>query len=270
MKLPDKVAIVTGGGSGMGEAISKLFADEGATVVVADRDAPAADRVVEEIRSAGHEATAAHVDVTDESQVCEMVRRTVAGNGGLDILVNCVGIAQFKPTLEVTLEDWRQQIDVNLTGVFLCCREAGKVMIPRRSGKIVNFGSTGGIMGVPAMAHYTAAKHGIVGLTRALAVEWGRHNIHVNCICPGATATQMLLSITTEEYRAKRSLRIPLQRLGKPEEQASTALFLASADSDYINGAAICTDGGVSAMSPGTPTEIISGGAQPGDPTEEA
>ena len=259
MKLNDKIAIVTGAGSGMGEATGRLFASEGATVVIADKDEAKANEVADSIRSAGGKASALAVNVTNEEQVCRIVSRVVKEYGTLDILINCVGIAQFKPTLEITLQEWQLQIDVNLTGVFLCCREAGKIMIPKGYGKIVTFGSTGGITGVPAMAHYTAAKHGIVGLTRALAVEWGRHNIHVNCICPGATMTSMLMSSTTEEYRAKRSLRIPLQRLGKPEEQASTALFLASADSDYINGAVICTDGGVSALSPGTPTNVISG-----------
>lgn len=258
MKLQNKVAIISGGASGMGACIAQLFAHEGAKVIIGDIDDEKASDVALKVEKAGGRALARELDVIDENQVLGLVDDVLQDFHRVDILVNCVGIAEFAPTAEVSLQQWRRVIDVNLTGVFLCCREVGKAMINQRSGKIVNFASTAGISGVPYMAHYTASKHGVAGLTRALAVEWGKYNIHVNCICPGATATPMLLESTTEEYRADRSKRVPLQRLGKPEEQARAALFLASSESDYVNGSLLCVDGGVSALSPATSTEALS------------
>ena len=250
---------MTGGAGGMGACISRRFAQEGAAVVVVDIDGRAADDVASQIVQAGGRSLAVELDVADEQQVLKLVELTSREFHRVDILVNCVGTAEFGPAEEITLTQWRQMLDANLTGVFLCCREVGKAFIAQRSGKIVNFASTGGLSGVPYMAHYTAAKHGIVGLTRALAVEWGKHQVHVNCICPGATATPMLLENTTEEYREDRSRRVPLQRLAAPEEQARVALFLASSESDYVNGAIICVDGGMYAMSPATSTEALAG-----------
>ena len=227
--------------------------------MVADVNGRAADEVALQVAQAGGRSLAVEVDAADEEQVKEMVEVASREFQRIDILVNCVGMAEFAPAEEITSEQWQRLLDANLTGVFLCCREVGKALIAQRSGKIVNFASTGGLSGVPYMAHYIAAKHGVVGLTRALAVEWGKYEIHVNCICPGATATPMLLENTTEEYRADRSRRVPLQRLAKPEEQARMALFLASSESDYVNGAAICVDGGIFAMSPATSVEALAG-----------
>jgi NAD(P)-dependent dehydrogenase (short-subunit alcohol dehydrogenase family) len=259
MRIKDQVAVITGGASGMGEAISYLFGREGGQIIVCDINDDNARRVARKITDEGGRAANLHLDVTHEDEVRKVFAQVAVEYGRIDILVNCVGLAHFGPTVELTLEQWVKIINVNLTGPFLCCREAGKVMIEQRSGKIVNFGSTGGLSGVPYMAHYTAAKHGVVGLTKALAVEWGKYNVHVNCICPGATQTAMLMSTTDEAYRKERSRRVPLQRLGLPEEQASVALFLSSSESDYINGAYICVDGGAYAMSPVTSTEIIEG-----------
>ncbi len=241
----------------MGASIAQLFAQEGAKVIIGDINDAKADDVVSKVEKAGGHGLALELNVVDEDQVLRLVDVVLQEFHRIDILVNCVGIAEFAPTAELSLQQWRRVLDVNLTGVFLCCREVGKVMIDQRSGKIVNFASTAGISGVPYMAHYTASKHGVAGLTRALAVEWGKYNIHVNCICPGATATPMLLESTTEGYRADRAKRVPLQRLGKPEEQARAALFLASSESDYVNGSLLCVDGGVYAMSPATSAEAL-------------
>jgi NAD(P)-dependent dehydrogenase (short-subunit alcohol dehydrogenase family) len=257
MKLQNKIAIISGGASGMGASIAQFFAQEGAKVIIGDIDDEKANDVALKIEKSGGHGLAVELDVVDENQVLRLVDFVLQKFHRIDILVNCVGIAEFAPTTEVSLQQWRRVLDVNLTGVFLCCREVGKVMINQRSGKIVNFASTAGLSGVPYMAHYTASKHGVAGLTRALAVEWGKYNIHVNCICPGATATPMLLESTTEEYRADRAKRVPLQRLGKPEEQARAALFLASSESDYVNGSLLCVDGGVYALSPATSTEAL-------------
>ena len=254
MRLDDKVAIVTGGASGMGEAIASLFAKEGATVVIADIQYEKAPAVVSRIQHSGRNARAFLVDVIDEQQVQSLVGAILEEFERIDILVNCAGIMDSSPCQEMTLEQWRRVIDVDLTGIFLCCREVGTAMIAQRAGKIINFGSTVALSGAPNLVHYTAAKHGVLGLTRALAVEWGKHNITVNCICPGGTLTPMTQAFgPSPDYWDERIRRIPLGRIGQPEDQARVALFLASSDSDYVSGSTICVDGGVIAMAPGTP-----------------
>src|SRR6266849_138143 len=256
MRLKDRVAIVTGSGSGMGEAVARLFSDEGARVLVADLNGRAANSVASQIGANAHPV---QVDITNESQVVAMVGEAVGAFGRVDILVNCAGMADFRKTEDTTLEMWQKVVDVNLTGTFLCCREAGRRMIEGGGGAIVNIASTSGISGTPYMAAYSAAKHGVVGLTRELATEWGKHNIRVNCICPGATETSMLLGTTTETYRAQRRKRVPLGKLGQPSEQAQAMLFLASPESSYVNGAVLCVDGGVYAMSPATSEAALAG-----------
>lgn len=260
MRLQGKIAIVTGGASGMGESTSELFAQEGAAIVIADIDGQRARDLASRIGEAGGHAVAVEMDLADEPQVLSMVAETMGRFHRVDILVNCVGIAgAYMATEQVSLNMWRRVIDVDLTGVFLCCREVGKIMIAQRSGKIVNFASTIGLSGGPYIVPATAAKHGVVGLTRGLAVEWGKYNIHVNCICPGATLTPQIVRLTSEEYRAERARRVPLGRLGKPEEQARVALFLASSESDYVSGAIVCVDGGMYALSPATSTDALEG-----------
>lgn len=258
MRLRDKVAIVTGGATGMGEAIASLFAKEGAAVAIGDINIEGATNVASHLGQSGHNAQAFSVNVADEQQVSSLVTSVLKAFGKIDILVNCVGVTEFIACEDMSLDLWKLFIDVNLTGVFLCCREVGKTMISQRSGKIVNIASTVGLTGAPCLAHYTAAKHGVVGLTKALAVEWGKYNINVNCICPGATLTPMLKSLGPK-YREERTKRIPLGRLGKPIDQANTALFLACSDSDYLTGSIICVDGGVFAMAPGTSEDALQG-----------
>lgn len=256
MKLENRVAIVTGAGSGMGEAVAHLFAREGARVFVADLNLQAAESVA---KSIGGRAEPKQVDVTNEKGVVAMVQDVARDANRIDILVNCAGLADFRKTETTSLEQWQRVVDVNLTGAFLCCREVGLRMISTGGGTVVNIASTSGLSASPYMAAYSAAKHGVVGLTKALAIEWGKHNIRVNCICPGATETAMLLGTTTETYRAERRKRIPLGRLGRPSEQASTILFLASEDSAYVTGAALTVDGGIFAMSPATSESALAG-----------
>jgi len=251
MRLRDKVAIVTGGASGMGEAVASLFAKEGATVAIGDIDFEKATAVVSHIHHSGHNARVFRVDVTNEQEVQSFVAAVLEAFGRIDILVNCVGASPYRALEETSLEQWRRDIDINLTGVFICCKEVAKTMISQRRGKIVNIASIAGLSGVPYMVPYTAAKHGVVGFTRALAAEWGKYNINVNCICPGATLTPLLLS-QGPKFQADRMRRVPLGRLGKPMDQANAVLFLACSDSDYITGSAISVDGGVFAMAPGT------------------
>jgi 3-oxoacyl-[acyl-carrier protein] reductase len=259
IRLNGRVAVVTGGGSGMGEAISLLFAHEGASVIVADASPSSSSRVVNRILAEGGKAIAVTVDVADELQVMRMVETALSTFAVIDILINCAAIGEFVCSEEITSEKWRRMIDIDLSGVFYCCREVGKAMIKKKYGKIVNFGSTAGLTGVPYMAHYTAAKHGVVGLTKALAAEWGKYNINVNCICPGATLTPMLMTATTPEYRAERAERIPLNRLATPEEQADVALFLASSASGYVTGNVISTDGGIFALSASATNSALKG-----------
>ena len=259
MTLADKVVVVTGGASGMGETICPLLAEAGATVIIADRNNVAAQAVAARILEAGGKVDARELDVSQSGQVAEFFSRVVEKWGTIDALVNCAAVTEFLPVEEITESQWRRMIDVDLGGTFYCCREAGKEMIRRKRGKIVNFSSTAGLAGVPYMAHYTAAKHGVVGLTKALAAEWGKYNINVNCICPGATETSMLLESTTEQYRAERAGRTPLNRLAKPLDQAKVVLFLVSEASDYLTGNAICTDGGIYAMAASTSASALHG-----------
>jgi NAD(P)-dependent dehydrogenase (short-subunit alcohol dehydrogenase family) len=257
MRLTNKAVIVAGGASGMGAEISRMFAAEGAQVVVADINLKGAQDVVAEIRADGGWAKAIPVDVVDKEQVKSLVQTVVDDLGRIDVLVNAVGVAEFIAAEDVGPQQLRHVIDVNLTGVFFLCQQVGCVMMGQGYGKIVNFGSTAGVAGAPYFAHYTAAKHGVVGLTKALAVEWGKFNINVNCICPGATETPMFLAATTPEIRKERAKRIPLQRFGKTVEQARVALFLSTEDSDYVTGAVVCVDGGAAAMSPATGTDVL-------------
>ena len=259
MKLKGKVAVIAGGGSGMGETTAHLFAREGASVIIADRDEKGGQKVAAAILEALPGATVRFqkVDVTVEESVEQLASFVEENFSAADILVNTFGIAEFTPMLDLTLDQWRRTCEVNLTGAFLICRALGRQMVRRRKGKIVNFGSTASLSAVPGMAHYTAAKHGVLGLTRTLAVEWGKYNVHVNCICPGATTTPLMVGATTPEWREQRVKRIPLGRLGTPENQARVALFLASEDSDYLTGAALPTDGGVIATAPATSDDAL-------------
>ena len=259
-KATTKTVLVTGGGSGMGAAVAKLFADQGAHVFVGDVNIAGADATAQVIREHNGSATAVQLDVASEEQVQNAFNIVEQSGGGLDALVNCAGLSVDGASETYSLRGWQQCLDVNLTGTFLCCRAAGQLMIPRRTGAIVNFGSTAGVSGVPRMAAYTAAKHGVVGLTKALAVEWGKFGVRVNCVCPGATQTAMLAGLS-ETFRKERIRRIPLNRFGQAVEQAAVAVFLASEDAAYVNGAIVCVDGGVAAMAPGTSESILAGGA---------
>ena len=235
----------------MGAAASLLAAADGERVAVVDADPSRADDVTARIAAAGGTAQAFRCDVTDEVAVDQLVEAVERGIGPVDALLNFAGVSDFGPAATTEMATWDRQIRVNLTGTFLTCRGFGRPMIARGAGAIVNVASTAGLFGVPSMAAYSAAKHGVVGLTRALAVEWAHHGVRVNCICPGATLTPMLQG-TSDEFRAARTRRIPLGRFGDPDEQARVALFLASPAADYVTGAILTVDGGIAAMAPGT------------------
>jgi 3-oxoacyl-[acyl-carrier protein] reductase len=242
MRLKDKVAIVTGAGSGIGAATAKRFAGEGAAVVVADVMDEQAAGVVGEIEAAGGKAIACHCNVADKGEVDAMVGAAIEAFGTVHILVNNAGITRDGFAVKLTEDKWDAVIDVNLKGSFLCAQAVMPIMNEQGWGRIISTSSVGadGNMG---QANYAASKAGIVGMTRTLALEGARNNVLVNCVSPGATETQMFAGVPEKVVQFMLS-RIPLKRLANPDEIASVHTFLASDDASYITGQNIAVDGG--------------------------
>ena len=245
MKLAGKVSLVTGGGKGIGEAICRAYGAEGATVIVADLDLDGARRVAGDIRDGGGAAAAVEVDVADSASVAAMVDEVVREHRRIDVLVNNAGVRTIKGFLEHTEEDWNRMISVNLTGPFLCSRAVLPSMLDTGKGKIINLASIASFMGRPDRAGYVAAKTGLLGLTRAMAVDMAYRNIHVNAIAPGLIASPFNASFAEDSETGpawgKETL---VGRWGQPRDVAGAAVFLASDDSDFVNGAEIKVDGG--------------------------
>jgi NAD(P)-dependent dehydrogenase (short-subunit alcohol dehydrogenase family) len=250
-RLAGKVALITGAGSGIGRVAAELFAAEGADVVVADVVADAARDTVTAITSAGGRATAVTVDVADEGQVAEMVATAVDTFGALHVLFNNAGIfpADDGGVLETPPSTWDRVMQVNLKGVWLGCRAAVPAMVDSGGGSIVNVASFVALMGAAtAQVAYTASKGGVLAFTRELAVEYARSGIRANSICPGPIDTPLLAELLADPVRRQRRLvHIPMGRLGRPEEIARAALFLASDDSSFMTGSALVVDGGITA-----------------------
>jgi len=252
VKLKDKVAWITGGGRGIGRATALRFAAEGASVVVADVDMEPANAVAEEIVAAGGRAIGVAGSVTDRDGVQSMVRAALDEFGRLDILVNNAGVNKDGLVVRIKDDDvrlmgdeqWNLVVDVNLKGTFLCAQAAAVPMMRQKSGRIVNTSSIGALGNV-GQANYAAAKSGIIGLTKTLALEWARYNIAVNCVAPGATETRMTAGIP-EKIMEGLLKKIPLRRLAAPDEIAAAHLFLASDDAAYITGQVLFVDGGIS------------------------
>mgnify|MGYP001594842469 CR=1 FL=1 len=248
-ELKDKVAIVTGARRGMGKAHALTLAKAGAKVVVADISKEDCEKVVKEVEKEGGEALAVKCDVTKKEEIEQMVQAAVKKWGKVDILVNNAGIAEFASFLEMTEEQWDRTLDINLKGYFLCAQATAKEMVKQKSGGvIVNIASVAmgqqGI-GFPSVAHYCASKGGIVGLTEALAVELAPYNIRVNAIAPGMIETPMMDTVKSDPKILEGLLtRVPMRRVGKPEEVSNLVLFLASDDSSYMTGSTIIIDGG--------------------------
>ena len=191
--LDGKVALITGGSSGIGKSIALTYAEAGANVVIASRKQENLDKVAEEIRTLGRESLAIATDVKIPEQVDNMVKQTVKNFGRLDIMINNAGRGIPTEPLKISLKEWNHVLTLNLTGVFLGCIAAGKVMIEQKQGKIINIASTAGVVGSPGMMHYSVAKAGVIMLTKNLATSWAEHNINVNCIAPGFTLTERVI-----------------------------------------------------------------------------
>lgn len=249
MRLDSKIAIITGGGSGIGRAAAELFAREGAKVVVADYNAEAGQNTLQAIKDSGGEAVFVQVDVSDPDQVRNMVQMALDTYGGIDILFNNAGILLFGSVLDTDLKDWNRLISINLTGVFLCSQAVIPHMIERGGGSIINTSSSTGAHDVAAnIAAYVTSKGGVTLLTRAMAVDHAKDHVRVNAIAPGPTDTPMLRDNMSAQALADFAATFPMKRLGRPEEMAYAALFLASDEASFVTGAVLAVDGGQTAQ----------------------
>jgi meso-butanediol dehydrogenase / (S,S)-butanediol dehydrogenase / diacetyl reductase len=244
-KLDGKIALITGAGSGIGRATAELFAAEGAAVVVVDIRQARVEETVEALRAGGHAAVGFRADVSREDEVAAMVAAATDAFGGLDVLFNNAGTAKPGTALELSLEDWRRVLDVNLTSVFLGVKHAVPAIAARGGGSVINTASISGLRGDEANFAYNAAKAGVVNVTRALAIDFAPLGVRVNCICPGGIDTPPMAWVFPDAAsRARAEQAHVLGRLGRPAEIAAAALFLACADSSFVTGHALVVDGG--------------------------
>jgi NAD(P)-dependent dehydrogenase (short-subunit alcohol dehydrogenase family) len=249
MQLEGKVAIVTGGASGIGRATALLFAREGASVAVVDVHRAGAGAVSQQIGDAGGRAIAIGCDVSQAAECWRAVEQTTNALGGLDILFNNVGIIRRTTVLDITEEEWDQVMAINVRSIFLMSKYAIPFMIRRGGGAIVNTGSGWGLTGGSNAVSYCASKGAVVNMTRAMAIDHGAQNIRVNCICPGDTDTDMLRSEArqlgvAEETFLRDAADRPLQRVGTPQEIAQAVLYLASDAASFVTGSVLVVDGG--------------------------
>ena len=244
MSLEGRVAVVTGAGKGLGEAIAKRLFDEGANVVLWDLDTEAIKKVSQTLDAAGKRAAAITADVTDESSLQKALAETVAKFGKIDILVNDAGISIHKPLEETTMEIWQKVINVNLTGVFLCCKTVAPVMKQQKYGKIINIASLGGRTARKVGINYAASKAGVIGITMCLAKELGPFGIYVNDICPGPILTEQTKQYPPEVFASWNEGRL-IAKDGLPEDVGDAVIFLASSKSDWITGVSLDVNGGI-------------------------
>ena len=244
-ELTDQNAIVTGAGGGIGRELSLALAEMGADVALVDTNRNNMEKVAEELRGYGRNVIICETDVTKAPEVEEMVSKVLKELGGIDILVNCAGIARSTPAEEMSEEDWDRVIDVNLKAIFLCCKAVAPHMIARRKGKIINIASMSAhIVNRPQpQVAYNASKAGVIMLTKSLAAEWAKYNINVNSLSPG----YMLTPLTKKrgpEYHEKWKSLTPMERLGDPSELKGAVVYLASRASTFMTGNELIIDGG--------------------------
>jgi len=236
MRLKDKVTLITGAGAGIGRAIALEFAREGAKLLLAELNEETGRAVTDEVAAAGGEARFQHCDTSKEAEVQAAVQAAIDGFGRLDIMVNNAGVSQ---------RDWDTTIAVNLSGVYYGCQHAAEAMAARGGGVIVNLASILGLVGIGAEDPYVAAKHGVVGLTKNFAIRYGPQGVRVNCISPGWIETAMTAVIRqSAPLRQQIEQQTPIGRMGRPDEVAKCALFLASDESSFVTGTALVVDGG--------------------------
>jgi 3-oxoacyl-[acyl-carrier protein] reductase len=247
MQLKDQVALVTGAGRGIGKAIALALAREGADIGLAEIDEQAARATVNEIKALGRRAFFKRADIGDCAQAQRWVAEAARELGRIDVLVNNAGIAKGQPFLEITPENWEDHLRVHLFGTFFCSQAAAREMARRKYGRIVSIASVAGLMGPLDLAPYGAAKAGIIGLTRAMALELADYGITANAIAPGPIDTELIRAAWSKEALEDRPNHAPINRLGKVEEIARVAVFLASPDSSYISGTVMVVDGGATA-----------------------
>jgi NAD(P)-dependent dehydrogenase (short-subunit alcohol dehydrogenase family) len=246
--LRGKTALITGGASGIGNAITKGLAKFGCDVAIVDLNSKSRKRITREIELIGRGCTFYEADVTNFESINEAVKNTIADLGKIDILINSAGCNIRKPALEYSEEQWDRIIDTNLKGVFFATQAVGKTMTRRGMGKIINIASVMGLVGSPpyqTVVPYCASKGGVVQLTKSFALEWAKYNVHVNAIAPGPVKTPLTKAfIENKKVYHAILLMIPLKRFAKPEDLIGSAVFLASKASDYVTGHILYVDGG--------------------------
>lgn len=249
--LSSQVGIVTGGGQGLGWAFCQAFAEAGADVVIAEINPETGQNAADRIQSMGRQALFIQTDVREKASVEAMVDQALARFGKIDFLMNNAGVALWRPAEDMSEQEWLNLMDVNLNGLFYCCQAAGKHMITRGTGRIINIASMSGvIVNTPQpQTAYNTSKAAVIHLTKSLALEWARHGIRVNAICPGYMATPMAQPFFDDPKIGGVWMNLtPMNRPGQPEELGPLAVFLASEASSFITGAAILIDGGYSIM----------------------
>ncbi len=244
MRLAGKTAIITGGANGIGLSACERFAEEGASVIMADFDETAGRQHQAKFADKGLDVTFVQVDVVDRTSVTHLVEKTLELFGKIDILINNAGITKDATLIKMDLADFQRVLDVNLTGVFNCTQSVVPHMITNGSGKIINTSSVSGVYGNYGQTNYAATKAAIVGMTKTWAKEFGRKGINVNAVAPGFTATAMVSKMPEKVIDQMKAV-VSLQRLGEPSDIANAYLFLASEESDYVHGHILHVDGGI-------------------------
>ncbi|PAE42954.1 3-oxoacyl-ACP reductase FabG [Bacillus sp. 7884-1] len=244
MRLKDRVALITGAANGIGLKASEVFAKEGAKVAMADFNAEQGEKRAQELRGKGYEVTFFQVNVAQRSSVDEMVEKVREVYGNIGILINNAGITKDAMLSKLSIDDFQAVLDVNLTGVFHCTQAVLPSMIENGKGRIINTSSVSGVYGNVGQTNYAATKAGVVGMTKSWAKELGRKGINVNAVAPGFIETGMTAKVP-ERILDQMKQMVPLLRLGKPEDIANAYLFLASDESNYINGTVLHVDGGI-------------------------
>jgi 3-oxoacyl-[acyl-carrier protein] reductase len=244
MRFEGKIALVTGASRGIGEAVARRLAGEGATVIAAARSADALEKVVSSITSSGGKATVLALDMADASSIESGVKAALAAHGQIDVLVNNAGVTEDNLILRMSRDAWDRVLATNLTGVFLLTQAVVKSMVRKRYGRIVNVTSVVGLMGNAGQANYAASKAGLVGLTKSVARELASRNITCNAVAPGFIATAMTEKMT-DEAKAALTRQIPLDRLGGADDVAAAVAYLASEEGSYVTGHVLNVSGGL-------------------------